>query len=115
MLMKTITLVLLPSACLFAQPQVIYNGPGAIDGYLAAHSGAAITKVEQAGITVKQGKQYTFIGGAGLTYKDTGVWKVTQPQIQSGASNGGWLQTGAPVRVEIARPDATSHLEVTGP
>ena len=113
--MKTITLVLLPSACLFAQPQVIYNGPGAIDGYLAAHSGAAITKVEQAGITVKQGKQYTFIGGAGLTYKDSGVWKVTQPQIQSGASNGGWLQTGAPVRVEITRPDATSHLKVTGP
>ena len=96
-----------------SQPvQAIFTGSGGTDQFLSTNPGAKLVSVDKSGATYKTAKGYTLVTGPDVTAFDGSNWKVAKPQISTDG-NGGWLQTGAPAKVEITGKDANKHLKLT--
>ena len=96
-----------------SQPaQAVYAGRGGTDTFVSANPGAKLLSVDETGATYKTSKGYTLVTGPEVSAFDGVNWQVSKPQILPDAS-GGWIQTGAPAKVQITGNGATKHLRLT--
>jgi hypothetical protein len=80
--------------------QVVFTGGGGADRFTAANPGASLVPAGPSGTVFHTSKGYTLVTGPEVTYFDGQKWQVMKPQIARDAI-GGYVQTGAPAKVEI--------------
>ena len=96
-----------------SQPgEAVFTGSGGADQFLSANPTATLVSVDQSGATYKTAKGLTLVTGPEVTTFDGSKWQVAKPQISTDG-NGGWVQTGAPAKVEITGKGADKHLKLT--